>query len=42
MLLENKNGVALQNSSEILLHNVDKLNLSSNEAASSLKIQQQF
>ena len=38
MLLENKkNGVALQNSSEILLHNVDKLNLSSNEAASSLK-----
>ena len=38
MLLENKtNGVALQNSSEILLNNVDKLNLSSNEAASSLK-----
>ena len=38
MLLENKtNGVALQNSSEILLNNVDKLNLSSNEASSSLK-----
>jgi methyl-accepting chemotaxis protein len=38
MLLENKtNGVALQNSSEILLNNVDKLNLSSNEAANSLK-----
>ena len=38
MLLENKtNGVALQNTSEILLNNVDKLNQSSNEAARSLK-----
>jgi len=37
MLLENKkNGVSLQNSSEILLNNVDKLNISSNEAAKSL------
>jgi len=38
MLLENKkNGVTLQNSSSVLLKNVDKLNQSSNEAASSLK-----
>ena len=38
MLLENKtNGVALQNTSEVLLNNVDKLNQSSNEAAQSLK-----
>jgi len=38
MLLENKtNGVTLQNSSEVLLYNVDKLNQSSNEAAISLK-----
>jgi methyl-accepting chemotaxis protein len=38
MLLENKtNGVSLQNSSEVLLNNVDKLNQSSNEAAYSLK-----
>jgi methyl-accepting chemotaxis protein len=38
MLLENKtNGVSLQNSSEVLLHNVDNLNSSSNEAALSLK-----
>jgi methyl-accepting chemotaxis protein len=38
MLLENKtNGVALQNTSEVLLNNVDKLNQSSNEAAHSLK-----
>jgi methyl-accepting chemotaxis protein len=38
MLLENKtNGVALQNTSEVLLNNVDKLNQSSNEAAYSLK-----
>ncbi len=38
MLLENKkNGVDLQNSSEILLDNVDKLNISSNEATKSLK-----
>ena len=38
MLLENKtNGVTLQNSSEVLLDNVDKLNQSSNEAAGSLK-----
>ncbi|MBF7069690.1 methyl-accepting chemotaxis protein [Aliarcobacter butzleri] len=38
MLVENKiNGVTLQNSSKILLTNVDKLNLSSNEAANSLK-----
>ena len=38
MLLENKtNGVSLQNTSEVLLNNVDKLNQSSNEAAQSLK-----
>jgi len=38
MLLENKkNGVTLQNSSSVLLKNVDKLNQSSNEAANSLK-----
>ncbi len=38
MLLENKtNGVSLQNSSEVLLYNVDNLNSSSNEAALSLK-----
>ncbi|NQY92964.1 MAG: hypothetical protein HRT43_02250 [Campylobacteraceae bacterium] len=38
MLLENKkNGVILQNSSVVLLDNVDKLNQSSKEAASSLK-----
>jgi methyl-accepting chemotaxis protein len=38
MLLENKtNGISLQNSSEVLLHNVDNLNSSSNEAALSLK-----
>lgn len=38
MLVENKiNGIALQNSSQNLLINVDKLNLSSNEAANSLK-----
>ncbi len=38
MLLANKtDGVSLQNSSESLLDNVDKLNLSSNEAAISLK-----
>ena len=38
MLLENKsNGVSLQDSSEILLINVDKLNQSSREAAKSLK-----
>ena len=38
MLLENKtNGVALQNTSEVLLNNVDKLNQSSNEAAQSLR-----
>jgi len=39
MLLENKeNGVSLQNSSEVLLVNVDKLNVSSNEAAKSLEL----
>ena len=39
MLLENKeNGVSLQNSSEILLTNVDKLNISSTEAAKSLEL----
>jgi len=39
MLLENKkNGVNLQNFSEVLLVNVDKLNISSNEAATRLKI----
>ncbi|RXJ55248.1 methyl-accepting chemotaxis protein [Candidatus Marinarcus aquaticus] len=38
MLLDNKkNGVNLQNSSEVLLDNVDKLNLSSNEATKSLQ-----
>jgi len=38
MLLENKvNGVSLQDSSEILLDNVDRLNSSSKEAAKSLK-----
>ena len=37
MLLENKiNGVSLQDSSQLLLNNVDKLNKSSNEAARSL------
>ncbi len=37
MLLENKiNGVNLQNSSELLLKNVEKLNTSSNQAAKSL------
>ena len=37
MLLENKvNGVSLQDSSQLLLNNVDKLNQSSNEAAKSL------
>ncbi|QKF73525.1 MCP-domain signal transduction protein [Aliarcobacter faecis] len=38
MLVENKsNGMTLDSSSKILLENVDKLNLSSNEAASSLE-----
>ena len=38
MLLENKsNGLTLDQSSNILLTNVDKLNISSNEAASSLE-----
>ena len=38
MLKENKsNGLTLENSSRILLSNVDKLNLSSNEAAASLE-----
>ena len=38
MLIENKsNGLTLNNSSNILLSNVDKLNLSSNEAAASLE-----
>ncbi len=38
MLIENKSsGLTLQNSSQILLENVDKLNLSSNEAAASLE-----
>ncbi|RBQ27721.1 MULTISPECIES: methyl-accepting chemotaxis protein [Arcobacteraceae] len=38
MLVENKsNGLTLDNSSMILLANVDKLNLSSNEAAASLE-----
>ena len=38
MLIENKsNGMTLDNSSKILLANVDKLNLSSNEAAASLE-----
>ena len=38
MLIENKtNGLTLENSSQILLKNVDQLNLSSNEAAASLE-----
>ncbi|MDD2888165.1 MAG: methyl-accepting chemotaxis protein [Aliarcobacter sp.] len=38
MLIENKsNGLTLDESSDILLKNVDKLNLSSNEAAASLE-----
>ena len=38
MLIANKtNGLTLENSSTVLLSNVDKLNLSSNEAASSLE-----
>ncbi|MDX4025871.1 methyl-accepting chemotaxis protein [Aliarcobacter skirrowii] len=38
MLIENKsNGLTLQNSSEVLLKNVDKLNFSSSRAASSLE-----
>ncbi|WP_258237632.1 methyl-accepting chemotaxis protein, partial [Arcobacter sp. CECT 9188] len=38
MLVENKsNGLTLENSSKILLSNVDKLNVSSNEAATSLE-----
>ena len=38
MLVENKsNGLTLQNSSSILLKNVDRLNISSNEAAASLE-----
>jgi len=38
MLVENKvNGLTLQNSSDILLSNVDSLNTSSNEAAASLE-----
>ena len=38
MLIENKsNGLTLQNSSEVLLKNVDKLNFSSSKAASSLE-----
>ena len=38
MLVENKsNGLTLENSSNLLLANVDKLNLSSNEAAASLE-----
>ncbi|WP_235827014.1 methyl-accepting chemotaxis protein, partial [Aliarcobacter vitoriensis] len=38
MLKENKsNGLTLENSSRLLLENVDKLNLSSNEAAASLE-----
>uniref|UniRef100_UPI004048E078 methyl-accepting chemotaxis protein n=1 Tax=Aliarcobacter sp. TaxID=2321116 RepID=UPI004048E078 len=38
MLIENKsNGVTLDNSSHVLLNNVDKLNKSSNQAASSLE-----
>ena len=38
MLVENKsNGLTLEESSNILLGNVDKLNASSNEAASSLE-----
>ena len=38
MLVENKtNGLTLDKSSNVLLSNVDKLNLSSNEAAASLE-----
>ncbi|MFY4744155.1 methyl-accepting chemotaxis protein, partial [Aliarcobacter butzleri] len=38
MLIENKtNGLSLDKSSNILLANVDKLNLSSNEATASLE-----
>ncbi len=38
MLIENKsNGLTIQNSSEVLLKNVDKLNFSSSKAASSLE-----
>ncbi|MFA9373725.1 MAG: methyl-accepting chemotaxis protein [Poseidonibacter sp.] len=38
MLIENKsNGLTLDESSDVLLKNVDKLNISSNEAASSLE-----
>ncbi len=38
MLIENKsNGLTLENSSRILLENVDRLNISSNEAAASLE-----
>ena len=38
MLVENKsNGLTLDESSNILLTNVDKLNISSNEAATSLE-----
>ncbi|RBQ25694.1 chemotaxis protein, partial [Arcobacter sp. CECT 9188] len=38
LLLENKiNGLTLQDSSKILLENVNSLNISSNEAASSLE-----
>ena len=38
MLVENKsNGLTLENGSNILLSNVDKLNVSSNEAAASLE-----
>ena len=38
MLIENKtNGLTLDKSSNILLGNVDKLNISSNEAATSLE-----
>ncbi|WP_034216881.1 methyl-accepting chemotaxis protein, partial [Aliarcobacter faecis] len=38
MLKENKsNGLTLENSSKLLLENVDKLNISSNEAAASLE-----
>ena len=42
MLVQNKsNGLTLEQSSSLLLTNVDKLNLSSNEAAASLERQQQ-
>ncbi|WP_390824394.1 hypothetical protein [Aliarcobacter cryaerophilus] len=38
LLLENKiNGLTLEDSSKILLENVNKLNISSNEAAASLE-----